>query len=84
MLGSRIRKQAELSFDDMDSIVTQGKELGVYFYMMTGGEPMVRRKTSSNSAENTMTVYSLHIQMEHWLMKHSANRCRKLETCFLP
>ena len=33
-----------LSFDDMDSIVTQGKELGVYFYMMTGGEPMVRKK----------------------------------------
>ena len=33
-----------LSFEDMDSIVTQGKELGVYFYMMTGGEPMVRKK----------------------------------------
>ena len=33
-----------LSFDDMDSIVTQGKELGIYFYMMTGGEPMVRKK----------------------------------------
>ena len=28
----------------MDSIVTQGKELGIYFYMMTGGEPMVRKK----------------------------------------
>ena len=33
-----------LSFEDMDSIVTQGKELGIYFYMMTGGEPMVRKK----------------------------------------
>ena len=33
-----------LSFEDMDKIVTQGKELGVYLYMMTGGEPLVRKK----------------------------------------
>ena len=32
-----------LSYDELDSIITQGKELGVYFYMMTGGEPLVRR-----------------------------------------
>ena len=32
-----------LSFEEMDSIVTQGKELGIYFYMMTGGEPLVRK-----------------------------------------
>ena len=32
-----------LSFEELDSIVTQGKELGVYFYMMTGGEPLVRK-----------------------------------------
>jgi sulfatase maturation enzyme AslB (radical SAM superfamily) len=32
-----------LSFDEMDSIVTQGKELGTYFYMFTGGEPLVRK-----------------------------------------
>ena len=24
----------------MDKIVTQGKELGVYLYMLTGGEPL--------------------------------------------
>ena len=28
----------------MDSIVTQGKELGIHEYVMTGGEPMVRKK----------------------------------------
>ena len=33
-----------LSFEDMDKIITQGKELGVYLYLMTGGEPMVRKK----------------------------------------
>ena len=32
-----------LSFEDMDSIITQGKELGIYFYMYTGGEPLVRK-----------------------------------------
>lgn len=32
-----------LSYEDLDSIVTQGKELGIYFYMFTGGEPMVRK-----------------------------------------
>ena len=31
-----------LSFEDMDRIVTQGKQLGTYLYLMTGGEPMVR------------------------------------------
>ena len=34
--GHKVR----LSFEEMDKIVTQGKELGVYLYMMTGGEPM--------------------------------------------
>ncbi len=32
-----------LTFEEMDSIVTQGKELGVYFYLLTGGEPLVRK-----------------------------------------
>ena len=33
-----------LTFDELDNIVTQGKELGIYFYMYTGGEPLVRKK----------------------------------------
>ena len=33
-----------LTFDEMDKVVTQGKELGVYLYMFTGGEPLVRKK----------------------------------------
>ncbi len=32
-----------LTYEDMDKIVTEGKELGAYLYMMTGGEPMVRK-----------------------------------------
>ena len=32
-----------LTYDELDDIVTQGKELGIYFYMFTGGEPLVRK-----------------------------------------
>ncbi|MCQ5258534.1 pyrroloquinoline quinone biosynthesis protein PqqE, partial [Mediterraneibacter faecis] len=33
-----------LSFDDMDRVITLGKELGIYLYMLTGGEALVRKK----------------------------------------
>ena len=33
-----------LTYEEIDSIVTQGKELGIYFYMYTGGEPLMRKK----------------------------------------
>ena len=32
-----------LTLDEMDSVVTQGKKLGTYLYMFTGGEPLVRK-----------------------------------------
>ena len=32
-----------LSFDEIDNIITQGKELGIYMYIYTGGEPLVRK-----------------------------------------
>lgn len=33
-----------LSYDDIDSIICQGKELGTHIYIYTGGEPLVRKK----------------------------------------
>ena len=33
-----------LTFEEIDSIITQGKELGVYLYIYTGGEPLVRKE----------------------------------------
>ena len=33
-----------LTFDEIDSIIQQGKALGVYMYIYTGGEPLVRKK----------------------------------------
>ena len=36
--------QMNLTFDELDSIIEQGKALGVYTYILTGGEPLVRKK----------------------------------------
>lgn len=35
--------QNNLSFEDMDKLISEGKELGIYLYMLTGGEPLVRK-----------------------------------------
>lgn len=32
-----------LSFDELDKLFTEGKDLGIYFYIMTGGEPLIRK-----------------------------------------
>lgn len=49
-----------LTFEEMDSIVTQGKELGIYFYLMTGGEPLVRKDDILRLAEKHNDV-AFHI-----------------------
>lgn len=33
-----------LSFEDIDSIIEQGKAFGCYMYIYTGGEPLIRKK----------------------------------------
>ena len=33
-----------LTYDEIDDIICQGKELGIYLYIYTGGEPLVRKK----------------------------------------
>ena len=33
-----------LTYEEIDNIICQGKELGVYMYIYTGGEPLVRKK----------------------------------------
>lgn len=36
--------QLNLSVETIDSIIRQGKEMGTYMYIYTGGEPLVRKK----------------------------------------
>ncbi len=33
-----------MSYDQLNEIIRQGKDLGVYFYIYSGGEPLVRKK----------------------------------------
>ena len=42
--ASEYGNKLNLSLETIDSIIKQGKELGVYFYIYTGGEPLVRKK----------------------------------------
>ena len=41
-----------LTYDEIDSIIQQGKELGVYIYIYTGGKPMVRKNYLIRLFEN--------------------------------
>lgn len=41
--ASEYGNKLNLSFEEMDSVIEQGKKLGIYFYMYTGGEPLVRK-----------------------------------------
>ncbi len=43
--------KSSMTFEDMDKIVTEGKELGPHLYMMTGGEPMVKKNDIFKLAE---------------------------------
>jgi len=44
-------KSASLSYDDLNNIIEQGKELGIYMYIYSGGEPLVRKKDLIKLAE---------------------------------
>ncbi|MCD7810000.1 MAG: radical SAM protein [Erysipelotrichaceae bacterium] len=42
--ASEYGNRLNLSYDEIDNIVQQGKDLGIYMYFYTGGEPMVRKE----------------------------------------
>lgn len=44
-------KSLNLSYDEIDDIINQGKDMGIYFYIYTGGEPLVRKKDILKIAE---------------------------------
>ena len=56
-----------LTFEDMDKIVSQGKELGTYVYLMTGGEPLVRKDDILKLAQKHNDCY-FHIFTNTTLM----------------
>ena len=52
----------ELSYEGMDKIVTEGKALGIHLYMMTGGEPLVRKadilKLAAKHSDVEFAIYT--------------------------
>lgn len=41
--AAEYKKTDNLSFDLMDRIIKEGKDLGIYWYLYSGGEPTIRR-----------------------------------------
>ena len=60
-----------LDLETIDSIVKQGKELGTYMYIYTGGEPLVRKK----DLIKIRTASSFPSQTELLLTKNSVRKC---------
>ena len=43
LLGSVIMAELNLAYEELDDIIRQGTQMGTYFYLYSGGEPMVRK-----------------------------------------
>lgn len=50
---------SNLSYETMDSICRQGKELGIYFYLFSGGEPLVRKEDIIRLCDEHQDCYFL-------------------------
>ncbi len=48
-----------LSYETLSSICKQGKELGIHFYLFSGGEPLVRKHDIIRLAEENQDCYFL-------------------------
>lgn len=49
--AAQYNKVANLSYDTLDRIIKEGKELGIYMYIFSGGEPLVRKDDLIKLAE---------------------------------
>lgn len=54
--------QNSLSYEEMEDIIRQGNEIGCYFFLMTGGEPLVRKddiiKLANEFNESAFHIYT--------------------------
>lgn len=49
--AAEYEKTDSLSYDTLDRIIREGKELGIYMYIFSGGEPLVRKNDLVKLAE---------------------------------
>jgi uncharacterized Fe-S cluster-containing radical SAM superfamily protein len=50
-------KTDSMSIDLLDRIITEGKEIGIYFYLYSGGEPLMRKKDIISLCEKHNDCY---------------------------
>lgn len=53
-----------LSLEELDSVIQQGKAMGTYFYIYSGGEPWYAKTTSSPYTSDTPTAHFWPLQMQ--------------------
>ncbi len=67
-----------LSFEDIDSIVTQGKELGTHIYIYTGGAARPQARPDQNlrktSGLRVSLLYQLHADRRGLLRRYDSRR----------
>jgi MoaA/NifB/PqqE/SkfB family radical SAM enzyme len=49
--AAEYKKTDSMSFDTLDRIINEGKEIGIYMYIFSGGEPLVRKDDLIKLAE---------------------------------
>jgi len=57
--AAEYQKTANMDFDLLDRIINEGKELGIYMYIYSGGEPMVRKADLLKLAEKHSDCFFL-------------------------
>jgi len=64
------KKSDELSFDEVDSVLTQMKEMGIHFCVVSGGEPFFR--------EDLLDIYAKHSDVAFLVFTHGGLLDEKL------
>ncbi|MGI6552318.1 MAG: radical SAM protein [Bacillota bacterium] len=57
--ASEYDKQSSLTYEQLDDIIRQGKELAIYMYIYSGGEPTLRKKDIIALAEKHQDCFFL-------------------------
>jgi MoaA/NifB/PqqE/SkfB family radical SAM enzyme len=57
--ASEYSREDSLSYELMDRIIREGKEIGTYIYILTGGEPLMRKKDIIKLCETHDDCYFL-------------------------
>ncbi len=74
----------DLGYDVMNNIVLQGKAIGIYMYIFTGGEPLVRKEEVVHLCEAHPDCLFLSFTNGTLIDEAFANECLESKISFLP